>query len=263
MGVHARPVLSEDRLGHKCRQKPVPVGDVPHHESERGEVVGRLEGLGIAEVDLVLPWRHLVVPGFDFEPHRDEILHDQAANFLGAIDRCLVEVAAVIVRHRGRLTVRVQLKDEKLGFDTGHHLVAERLRFRDLALQRLTRAAGERRAVRIVDVADHAGDLARRVTVRQHAEGVQIGPQHHVRFLDPDEAFDRRTVEHDVALERLFELALGHLDILVDAEDVGELEAQGTDVLLFGGFENLAFGGHDERRWRLVEGGGGWWRSRQ
>jgi len=26
-----------------------------------------------------------VVPGFDFEPHRDEILHDQAANLLGAM----------------------------------------------------------------------------------------------------------------------------------------------------------------------------------
>src|SRR5258705_521451 len=192
---------------------------------------------------------------FYLEPHGDEILHDQAANLLGAIDGRLVEVAAVIVRDGGRLTVRIQLKDEELGLDPCHHLVAEPLGFRDLALQRLARAPGERRPIRIVDVADHPGDLAGAVAVREHPERLEVGPQHHVRLLDPHEALDRRAVEHDVALERLFELALGYLDVLVDAEDVGELEPERAYVLLLGNVEDFAFGWHGVMGGRGGKGG--------
>src|SRR6266516_3671635 len=86
------------------------------------------------------------------------------------------------------------------------------------------RSAGEGRPVGSVDVTDHAGDLPGGVAVRKHAKRLQIGPQHHVGFLDPDESLDGRAVEHDVALERLLKLAVRHLDVLVDAEDVRELE---------------------------------------
>ena len=65
-------------------------------------------------------------------------------------------------------------------------------------------------------------------------EGREVGTQIHVRLLDADEAFDRRAVEHDLAVERLGELAVGDLDVLDDAEDVGELQAQKLDALLLG-----------------------------
>src|SRR5204863_4336701 len=132
----------------------------------------------------------------------------------------------------------------ELGLDPGHHLVAERLGFRDLALQRLAGAAGERRPVGVVDVADHARDFARGVVVGEDAERLEVGPQYHVRLFDPDEALDRRAVEHDVALERLVELARGYLDVLVDAEDVGKLQPERGYVLLLGGVEDFAFGWH-------------------
>src|SRR5439155_3252395 len=50
---------------------------------------------------------------------------------------------------------------------------------------------------------------------------------------------DRRAVEHDFAVERLFELAIGYLDILDCAEDVGELEAHELDLLALRPLENL------------------------
>ncbi len=76
------------------------------------------------------------------------------------------------------------------------------------------------------------------VAPRQHLEGVEVGLQVHVRFLDADEALDRRAVEQHGAVERLGELAIGHLDVLGHAQDVGELQAQEFHALAFGAFED-------------------------
>jgi len=67
-------------------------------------------GLGVAEVDLVLPGAHLVVPRFDFDPHqrRDP---SRSGGESPRRDRppCLIEITAAIVRDRRRLTVRIQI----------------------------------------------------------------------------------------------------------------------------------------------------------
>src|SRR4029078_9732771 len=63
--------------------------------------------------------------------------------------------------------------------------------------------------------------------------------QVHVRFFDADEAFDRGAVEHDPAVERLLELAVGDLDVLDRPEDIGELKAHELDLLVFHRLENL------------------------
>ena len=240
MRVHPRAVLPEDRLGHERREKPVPVGDVADDETERREVVRRLERLGIAEVDLVLARRHLVVPRLDFEAHGDEILDDQPPDLLRPIHRRLVEVAALVVGVRGGIAAGIELKDEELRLHPGHHGIAQSVRPGDLPLQGLARAPCERRAIRIVDVADESCDAPALVVVGQDTKRVEVGLEHHVRLLDSHESLDRRAVEHDVALERLLELALGHLDVLVDAENVGELEAQEGDPLLLAHLEDLA-----------------------
>ena len=67
----------------------------------------------------------------------------------------------------------------------------------------------------------------------------RVGREQHVRLLDPHEPFDRRAVEHDVAVERLLELRRRNLDVLVDAENVGELKSQEADVVLRGELENV------------------------
>jgi len=112
------------------------------------------------------------------------------------------------------LSVCIQLKDEELGLDARHHLVARSaFGFRDLSLHACRVQAGERRAVGIVDVADDPGDLARGVTVGS-TRSLQVGSQHHVRFFDPDKpSIDEPS--NMMSPRALVELALGHLDVLV------------------------------------------------
>ena len=121
----------------------------------------------------------------------------------------------------------------------GHHREAALGGQRDDVLQRRARAAGERAAVGVGDVADQPAD-ARAVGVGpgEDLEGREVRTQVHVRLFDADEAFDRRAVEHDLAVERVGELAVRDLDVLDHAEDVGELKAQELDAFLLGALED-------------------------
>ena len=109
----------------------------------------------------------------------------------------------------------------------------------DLALERGAGTAGEGLLVRGEDVAEQPGHPAALVVVGKDAEGVEIRLEQHVRLLDPDESLDRGAVEHDLAVERLLELAAGHLDVLVHAEDVGELQPEKIDTEALGQLENV------------------------
>ena len=106
--------------------------------------------------------------------------------------------------------------------------------------KRGARAAGEGAAVRVGDVADQPADAgAVRVGPGENLERRQVGTQIHVRLFDSNEAFDRRAVEHDVAVERLGKLAVRDLDVLDDTKDVGELKAQELDTFLIRTFQDL------------------------
>ena len=103
--VHARAVDAVHRLGHEGRVQPVLLRDVLDDEAERADVVGGDQHVVVAEVDLVLARRHLVVRGLDLEAHRLEREDDLAADVLAEIDRREVEVAGGVVRF-GRRAAR-------------------------------------------------------------------------------------------------------------------------------------------------------------
>ena len=242
MRVHAGAVDAVDRLGHERRVQPVRDRDVLHHEPERADVVRRRQHIVVAEVDFVLARRDLVVRRLDVEAHRLEREHDLAADVLAHVDRAQIEVAGGVVRFGGRNAV-LGLKEEELRLGPGVHRVALRRREGDHFLQAGARVAGERLAVGRVDVADHARDvLAGGARPRKHAERREVRAQVHVRLFDPHEPFDRRAVEHDLAVERLLELPVGDLDVLDRAEDVGELQAHELHLLALGALEDLRLG---------------------
>jgi hypothetical protein len=70
VGVHARPGCSRERLGHERREDALLEGDLLDDGAEGHDVVGRRERVGIAQVDLVLPGRALVVAELDRDAHR-------------------------------------------------------------------------------------------------------------------------------------------------------------------------------------------------
>ena len=123
------------------------------------------------------------------------------------------------------------LEDEKLGFHAGVHRESEFGRAGNLSLQDTARIAVEGGAIGSRDVADEARNAACGITPRKNPERRQVRSEQHVRLFDTNEPLDRGPVEHDVAGERLLELRARNLDVLVDAEDVGELQPQEAHVL--------------------------------
>ena len=132
---------------------------------------------------------------------------DVPARLFSPVHGGQVEIGPLVVRVDDRIAVGVPAEKEELRLRPGHHDVPERRGAVHLSLQRLARTAGERRAVRVVDVADESGDLVASV-VRPgiDRERAEIRDEVHVRLLDPREPLDRRAVELDLAVERLLEL---------------------------------------------------------
>ena len=101
VGVHAAAVLPLDRLGHERGEEAVAAGDVAHDEPEGGDVVRGGQRVGVAEVDLVLARRHLVMRRLHLEPHQLEVLHHHPADLFAPVHGAQVEVRAGVVGARG------------------------------------------------------------------------------------------------------------------------------------------------------------------
>src|SRR5205823_12383704 len=134
----------------------------------------------------------------------------------------------------------LRLEEEELGFGTGVERVPFGRSERNDFFQSAWRVAAELLTVGRVDVGDHPRHIfGRRAGPWENAEGGEVGPEVHVRLFNSDEALDGRSVEHDLAIERFFELAIGDLDVLDGAQDVGELQAHELDLLALGALEDL------------------------
>ena len=100
------PFCPKIGFGMNDATQPELLRDVLHDEAERRDVVGGLERVGIAEIDLVLAVRDLVVRRLHLEAHLLEHVHHRAARIFAEVRGREIEVAADVVRLRRRLARR-------------------------------------------------------------------------------------------------------------------------------------------------------------
>jgi hypothetical protein len=115
----------------------------------------------------------------------------------------------------------------------------------------VARIAFVRRALRGLDVAEHAPDALLLRAPRQHGEGARVGHRDHVGLLDRVEARDRRTVEAHPVREGVSELVAPDREGLQLPEDVGEPQPDEADVPLLDERQHVGGGA------RGLRGGGG------
>ncbi len=180
----------------------------------------------------------LVVGRLDLEPHVLQGGDHGTARLVAQVDGREVEVAAFVFCLRRRTAFRVPLEQIELGLGPGVHDETGGLGLLDDALQVAARVAGERLAAGQVDVADEPGDVAVLALPGDEGKRVEVRLQVHVGLLDADEALDGGPVEHDVAVQRLFQLFDRQGHVLGRAEDIGELELDKFDFELLGLLEN-------------------------
>ena len=229
VGVHPRAVLAEERLGHERGMPAVLHGVLLDRDAVGHAVVGHLQRVGVAHVDLVLAGPDLVVGVLDVDAELLEREHRLAAHVGAGVERGEVEVAA-LVEDLGRVLV---LEQEVLELRADVEGVeAHRARALERSAQDVARVALVGRALGREDVAEHPRDALLVRAPREHREGRGVGHGDHVGLLDGVEAGDRGAVEAHPALEGVVELGRVDRERLELAEDVGEPEADEADVVL-------------------------------
>ena len=232
-----RAVLAGERLRHERRVDAVRQRDFLHDEAVRHGVVGHRQRVGVAQVDLVLARRDLVVAELDADAHLLE-RHDRlAAQVAGDVERRQVEVAALV--EAAPAAVR-RLEVEVLQLRADVERVAEVRRALELPLQHEARVALERRAVRVLDVAEHARDAALARAPRQDGERRRVGHGDHVGLVDAREPLDARAVEALALFERLFQLLDRDGEALERAEDVREPQPDELHIVVAARLQHVA-----------------------
>src|SRR6478736_4004487 len=117
--VHPRPRVLGERLGHEGRVDPLRQGDLLDDRAEGLDVVGRAQRVGVAQVDLVLAGRALVVAELDGDTHVLEHRDRRATEVVAGAVRHVVEVAGVVDRDRATVGTPPLLEEEELDLGVG------------------------------------------------------------------------------------------------------------------------------------------------
>ncbi len=99
VGVHRRPGMLGERLGHERRPHSVAQRDLFDDVAEGHHVVGHRQRIGVAQVDLLLARRTLVVAELHRDAHLLERVDGVAAEVRRGVVHGLVEIAAVVRGH--------------------------------------------------------------------------------------------------------------------------------------------------------------------
>src|SRR5665811_1589679 len=110
--MHTAAVLTKDRLRHESGVNAILLGDLLDDQPVGHGVVGNLEGVVVADVDLVLAGADLVVAILNVDAHLFEGHDSVTAQIAGDIQWSKVEVAA-LVQYLGALGI---LEIEELEF---------------------------------------------------------------------------------------------------------------------------------------------------
>jgi hypothetical protein len=146
-------------FGHEARLDVLLAGDLFDHEPDGHDGVGHREGVGVAEVDLLLAGRVLVLRVLDRDAHLLEGEHGAATQVARTVGAGQVEVRPRVDRPRGSGRVDVGVGEvEVLHLGSGEEGVAVGPSTLEGPPQRVARAALERGLVEVEDVAEDPRD---------------------------------------------------------------------------------------------------------
>ena len=244
MDVHPGAVLAEQRLRHEGRVVAVFERVLLDHDAVGHAVVGHLERVLVAHVDLVLGRADLVVGVLDVDAHLLQGEDGLAAQVGARVERRQVEVAALVerLRHAALRLRRAEVEVLELGADVvgveAHLLGPFERAAHDPARVALVRAAAGH-----ADVTEHARDRVLLLRAPgQEVEGRRVRHGEHVGLLDRVEAGDRGPVEAHPAFEGVVELGGVDREALQLSQDVGEPEPDEAHVVLFAELDDILGG---------------------
>ena len=176
------PNSSAKGLGHEGGQAALLQGDLLDDGAEGHDVVRHGQGVGEAQVDLVLAGAALMVGELHRDPHLLQHEDGVTPEVVGGAAGHVVEVAGVVGGADTPVGVAVDQVELDLRVD-----VAREARLGDageLALEHGAGVGAGGLAVRGEDVAEHTGHAVGSVSPWEHLEGGGVGGEKHVGLED-------------------------------------------------------------------------------
>ncbi len=219
--MHARALHAGERLRHETGVDALALRGLLHHEPDGHHGVGHRERIGVAEVDLVLARRVLVLGVLDGDAHlleREDTALTEVTRHVGGGE---LEVRARVEGH-GRVrrigVGEVEVLDLR-GGEEGESLLAGAV---EVPAQHVPGASLEGSPVEVEDVAEDPGDGCLVGVPGKDLERLGIGSGQHIALLDPGESVDGRSVEGHTLLEGVLELGRRDGEGLGRSQDIGE-----------------------------------------
>ncbi len=232
--VHAGAADAVKGLGHKGGVEIVLGGYGFDHEAKGDHIVGGAEGIGIAEVYLVLARGHLMVGRLHLKAHLLQGQDHVPPGIFPHVHGDQVEVAGPVAGDGGGLAPVIPAKEKELRLRAGVQGIPPGGRFGHGPFQGAPGAAGKGLAIVGVDIADNpGGGGAVADGPGQDGKGGKVGAQCHVRFLDAGKALDGGAVKHNPAVQGRFQLIAGNGDIFGNPLDIGKLQHDKADLIFF------------------------------
>ena len=226
-------------LGQEAGVEAVAGGHGPDDLLEQEDVVGSPQGACVVEINLVLAVAALVVAVLGRKAH---LLHGQAdvpAQVLACIQRGHIEIAACVDGDAGGTAMVVVLEEIELALSA---YIAAQAQISEPAVdvpQEAAAVAAEGGVVRLFHVAEELHHPPLGGAPGQDGRGGQVGPEDKVALLHMHEARNGAAVEADALFQRLGQVAGQHGDVLLNAKDVTEREADKFYVVVLDEIEDV------------------------
>ena len=230
--MHPVPVMVLQRARGKVRPQAVLRGDGPHHGAEHHGVVRGSQGVGVAEVDLVLSRPAFVVGALRENAHALQRQADLPADVLSFVLRRHVHIARLVEGFLGGLALLVQTEKVKLHLRTEAEFITLCRGVRHGPAQKGAGVSVKGRAVRVDDVAEHMRHPPALGAPGQLLQRVGVGAQEKVAALVHVKAADGGGVKGDAVVEGAGQLPRHDRHVALLAVNVAERHADELDVLL-------------------------------
>ena len=230
--VHAVARLPIDGFRGKVGVKAVAQGSGFHHGFEMHGIIGGGHGIGVAEIDLILPGPLLVMGALRLDAHVLQIQADFPADVLPLILRGHVHIAGMIEGFVGGISVFIGFEQVEFKLRAEADLAAQLACLPDRILQNGAAVHGEGPSIGMADVAEHLHHLAPAGPPGKHIQSGRNGMQKQIRPHWTSKARDGGGIKGNAVGKSALQFLRHDRDILLSAGHITKSQADELHILL-------------------------------
>ena len=153
----------------------------------------------VLKVNLMLSHCHFVVTSFYFKSHLSQDINDLTTSVVGKVCRSQVKIATLVIHLKSWVSIFIELKEEELwfwskveGFEANFFHVTKG------TFEVTTWVSCKRFPFCCIDITNQSCNTTVLISPRENRPRVQVRIEIHIRFINPNKPFNRRSIKHSL-----------------------------------------------------------------